>query len=75
MAYARLGERDVSMTYAQDLVPLIQVTNTPLTNRWFTHYLHQDLLDKFPTDGTVRAFVADTSRQLSQQANKLRAGR
>ena len=71
MAYARMGERDESIASAQELVPLIQTTNTPLTNRWFTQYLHQDLLGRFSTDEKVRAFVASTSRQLPQQANVL----
>jgi len=64
MAYARMGERDSSLTIAGDLVPLIRTINAQMTNRWFTEYLQQDLLGIFPSDREVQRFVADTRRQL-----------
>lgn len=64
MAYARMGEQDSSLTVARDLVPLIKITNSQMTNRWFSNYLQQDLLGIFPTDREVQIFVADTNQQL-----------
>ncbi len=66
MAYARMGEQDSSLTIARDLVPLIRITNSQMTNRWFSNYLQQDLLGIFPTDREVQRFVADTNQQLPQ---------
>lgn len=75
MAHARMGERDESIVNAQALVPLIQATNTPMTNRWFMQYLHHDLLGRFPTDSAIRAIVATTCQQHPLQASTHRPGR
>lgn len=74
MACAHMGERDSSLTLAKDLVPLMKATNAPMTNRWFTDYLHQDLLGLFPADSEIQGFVVDTCRQLPQRASLLRSG-
>jgi len=66
MACARLGEREASVALTQELVPLILSTNAPLTNRWFTDYLHQDLLGRFPADSDIQGLVVETCRQLPQ---------
>jgi len=66
MACARLGDREASVALTQELVPLIHRTNAPLTNRWFTDYLHQDLLARFPADSDIQGLVVETCRQLSQ---------
>jgi len=75
MAYARLGERDGSLQVAEHVAPALETINAPKTNRWFTRYLHHDLLERFPTDERVRAFVADTYRRLPQLANSSQAKR
>ncbi len=75
MAYARMGERDSSLTIAGDLVPLIRTINAQMTNRWFTEYLQQDLLGIFPSDREVQSFVADTRRQLPQQTSLIRSSK
>lgn len=67
MAYARMGERDDSLTIAKDLVLPIQTIDAQMTNRWFATYLRRDLLGIFPTDSAVQGFVADTCRQMPQQ--------
>ncbi len=64
MACARLGDREASMALTQELVPLIHSTNAPLTNRWFTDYLHQDLLGRFPAESDIQGLVVETCRQL-----------
>ena len=74
MACARMGDRDTSLRLAKDLIPLIHTTNAPMTNRWFTDYLQQDLLGRFPSDNEIRGFVVDTCRQLAQRLNLLRSG-
>lgn len=74
MACARLGERDASLTLARELIPLLHTTNAPMTNRWFTDYLQQDLLARFPADGEVRGFVAATSQQFLPRTHLLGSG-
>lgn len=74
MACARLGERDASLRLARELIPLLHTTNAPLTNRWFTGYLQQDLLRCFPADGEIQGFVAATSQQFLPQTHLLRSG-
>jgi tetratricopeptide (TPR) repeat protein len=66
MACARLGDREASVALTQELVPLIHSTNAPLTTRWFTDYLHQDLLGRFPADRAIQGLVVETCRQLPQ---------
>jgi tetratricopeptide (TPR) repeat protein len=75
MAYARLGERDSSLTVAKDLALPIKVIDAQMTNRWFTEYLQQDLLGIFPTDGEVQSFVAATRQQLPQQTSLIRSSK
>ncbi len=75
MAYARMGERDDSLTIAKDLVLPIQTIDAQMTNRWFAMYLQRDLLGIFPTDSAVQGFVADTCRQLPQQTRLLRSSK
>lgn len=69
MTYARLRERDCSLTTAKDLIGMISTVDTQMTNRWFTEYLQHDLLEIFPTDIKVHRFVADASHQLPQLAS------
>lgn len=71
MAYARIGEREHSLSVAKDLTQPIKSIDAPMTNRWFTEYLQRDLLGIFPTDREVRRFVMDTHRQLPQQTSLL----
>jgi DNA-binding SARP family transcriptional activator len=66
MACARLGDREASVALTQELIPLIHSTNAPLTNHWFTDYLHQDLLGRFPADRAIQGLVVETCRQLPQ---------
>jgi hypothetical protein len=58
----------------QELVPLIHSTNAPLTNRWFTDYLHQDLLGCFPADSDIQGLVVETCQQLPQSTSRLPVG-
>jgi DNA-binding SARP family transcriptional activator len=74
MACARLGERDASLTLAKELIPLLHSTNAPLTNRWFSNYLQQDLLGRFPTDDEIQGFVAAASQQFLPHTYLLRSG-
>jgi len=74
MACARLGEREASVALTQELVPLIHSTKAPLTNRWFTDFLHQDLLGRFPADGDIQGLVVETCQQLPQPTSRLYAG-
>ena len=73
MAYARIGERNATLTVAKDLISPIKLIDAPMTNRWFTEYLRQDLLGVFPTDREVQAFVTDTYQQLPQHKSLLRS--
>ena len=65
-AYARSREREKSVETAQNLVPMVQTINSKMTNRWFAEYLQQDLLDIFPTDRDVQAFVDHAYQKLPQ---------
>lgn len=71
MAYARMGERERSLSVAKDLTCPVKSIDAPMTNRWFTEYLQRDLLGVFPTDREVRRFVTDTHQQLPQQTSLL----
>jgi DNA-binding SARP family transcriptional activator len=74
MACARLGDHATSLAQARELLPLLLATNAPMTNRWFTNYLRQDLLTRFPADEEVRDFVAEASRNFALRGNLLRVG-
>jgi len=74
MACARLGDREASVALTQELIPLIHSTNAPLTTRWFTDYLHQDLLRHFPADGDIQGLVVETCQQLPLSTSSLHAG-
>jgi transcriptional regulator with XRE-family HTH domain/tetratricopeptide (TPR) repeat protein len=65
-AYARMKERNESLSIAEEFVPTIQTINAHMTNRWLTEYLQQDLLAVFPTDDPVQKFVARTYQRLPQ---------
>ena len=75
MAYARMKERDISLTVAKKLMPMLKTINAPMTGRWFTEYLQQDLLGMFPTERDVYTFVTDTYRELPQLAGVASIGK
>jgi len=74
MACARLGDREASVALTQELVPLIHSTNAPLTNRWFTDYLHQDLLGCFSANSDIQDLVVEICQQLPHSTSRLHAG-
>ena len=65
-AYACSRERNKSLEVAGNLMPMIQKIDAKMTNHWFAEYLQHDLLDTFPTDAHVRAFVSNTYQQIPQ---------
>jgi DNA-binding SARP family transcriptional activator len=75
MAYARMRERDCSLTIAKDLALQIKTIDAQMTNQWFSDYLQQDLLGAFPTDKQVQRFVSDTRQQLLQQMSFIQSSR
>ena len=68
IAYARMGERDMSLQVAQQAVPVLIALNAPMSNRHFADYLRQDILEFFPHDEQIQTFVSETRHKLPQIA-------
>jgi tetratricopeptide (TPR) repeat protein/transcriptional regulator with XRE-family HTH domain len=58
-AYAKVGERDASLTVAKKAISLISTLNAPIVNRQLADYIQHDLLELFPGDSSVHTFVGD----------------
>jgi tetratricopeptide (TPR) repeat protein/transcriptional regulator with XRE-family HTH domain len=71
IAYARLGERDVSLQVAQQAVPVMAALNAPMTNNLFIDYIRQDLLGLFPHDSQMLASITEMQHQLPQIAHAI----
>ncbi len=68
-AYARTGERDLSLTVAKNIVSMIKELNAPIMHEQLTTYIRHDLLELFPGDSCVHAFIGDMRGQLPQVAS------
>lgn len=68
IAYARMGERDMSLEVARQVVPVLISLNAPMSNRYFADYLQQDMLEFFPHDEQIHSFVSETQHKLPQIA-------
>jgi hypothetical protein len=67
MAYANIGERNLSFSVAEQTLPLLQVINAPDLNRQFVQYTTCALSSAFQHDTSIRTFLADMQHQLLPQ--------
>ena len=65
-AYARIGERDKSLEVADKAVPTLTAMNATLMLHQFADYIRHDLIEAYPGDPQVQAFVANTRQHLPQ---------
>lgn len=73
MAYARMKEREKSLIIAQQAMPVIGTVNASMTNRYFLDYMRNDLLERFPGDTEVQAFLQGALQQLPQLSSAINA--
>ena len=66
VAYARIQERDASLSVAEKAVPVIRTMNAPAINKQFAEYINHDLLGLFLHDSQIRAFVTNVQGLLPQ---------
>lgn len=64
MAYANIGERNMSFSTAEQVLPLLRVIDAPDLNRQFVRYTAYALSSAFPHDTSTNTFLADMQRQL-----------
>jgi tetratricopeptide (TPR) repeat protein len=64
MAYANTGERNLSISTAEQALPLLQIIGAPDLNRQFVQYTTYALSNAFPHDTHIRAFLVDIRHQL-----------
>ncbi len=64
MAYARIQEREQSLSIARQAIPVIGAVNAPMTNKYFLEYISKDLLGRFSRDREIHTFLAETQQQL-----------
>ena len=69
VAYARRRERDASIAVAGKAMPVIEAMHAPVINRLFVNYINRDLLELFPRDTKVQAFVNDIYHRLPHLNN------
>ena len=65
-AYARIGEREKSLEVADKAVPTLTAMNATLMLQQFADYIRHDLIEAYPGDPQVKAFVANTRQRLPQ---------
>jgi DNA-binding SARP family transcriptional activator len=64
MAYARAQKREQSLLIAQQAIPIIGAVNAPMANTYFLEYVQDDILDRFPCDSKIHAFLREVQQQL-----------
>jgi len=64
MAYARMGNRERTLFIAAQALPVISTVNAPLANSHFLEYVKGDLVEHFPHDRKVDAFLREAHQQL-----------
>jgi tetratricopeptide (TPR) repeat protein/transcriptional regulator with XRE-family HTH domain len=65
-AYAHIGERDKSLEVADKALPALTAMNATLMLQQFAEYIRHDLIEAYPGDPQVQAFVANTRQRLPQ---------
>jgi tetratricopeptide (TPR) repeat protein len=68
VAYARTGERNVSIDVAKKAVAVLSALNAPIMTKQLVEYLQHDLLERFPGDTYVSSFIREVGHQLPQTA-------
>jgi tetratricopeptide (TPR) repeat protein len=63
VAYACKRDRDASLATAKKAVAALQVLNAPGLNKQFVESVRRGLLDSFPQDKEVHAFLADVRQR------------
>ncbi|MGI9057183.1 MAG: hypothetical protein ACR2H5_01240 [Ktedonobacteraceae bacterium] len=66
IAYARKREQEASLAVAKKAVPVLAAMKSPIMNKQFATYVHEDLLNAYPGDTHVRAFVTEAQQLLPQ---------
>ncbi len=64
MAYARMRNRERTLSIAEQAIPVIRTVNAPMTNRHFLEYVKDDLVVRFPHDRRIDAFLREAQQQL-----------
>ncbi len=64
MAYARMRNRERTLSIAEQAIPVIRTVNAPMTNRHFLEYVKDDLVGRFPHDRRIDAFLREAQQQL-----------
>ena len=66
IAYARKREREASLAVAKKAIPVLASMRSQIMNKQFAVYIQEDLLNAYPGDTYVRAFVTETQQLLPQ---------
>jgi tetratricopeptide (TPR) repeat protein len=64
IAYARAQKREQSLLIAQQAIPVIGAVNAPMANTHFLEYVRDDILDRFPRDSKIHAFLTEVQHHL-----------
>jgi tetratricopeptide (TPR) repeat protein/transcriptional regulator with XRE-family HTH domain len=67
MAYANIGERNLSFSTAEQALPHLQALGAPDMNRQFVQYTTHALSSAFPHDTRIQTFLVDMQQQLLPQ--------
>jgi len=64
MAYARMRNRERTLSIAGQAIPVIRTVNAPMTNTHFLAYVKEDLVGRFPHDWEIDSFLKEAQQQL-----------
>ena len=64
MAYARMRNRERTLSIAEQAIPVIRTVNAPMTNRHFLEYVKDDLVGRFPHERRIDTFLREAQQQL-----------
>jgi len=64
MTYARMHNRERTLSIAEQAIPVIKTVNAPMTNTHFLAYVKDDLVGCFPQDRKIDAFLMEAKQQL-----------
>jgi hypothetical protein len=67
MAYANIGERNLSLATAEQALLLLQAMDAPGMNQQFVEYTTCALTSAFPHDARIEMFLGDMGHQLLPQ--------
>lgn len=64
IAYARKREQEASLAVAKKAIPVLGAMKSPIMNKQFATYVQEDLLNAYPGDTHIRAFISETQQLL-----------